>query len=214
VIYVFWNSLITDFTKQKFQKTFIRLVFVSFFYITFTVLLIGCGDVEPVTPPPPPEVAEISSVLKNRWKLGYETEDLELYLSSFWKDGYFYWSDMATKDNIGDDVSFKTLEEERNSAIKVFKSYRNIEIEISEPPEVKILDEAKTKAEVRNHYKIQLYVPEGTSLPGGYNAYYAEGDNIFIFELRDNGSGKTEWRITEWRQNEYSKEQIEAGWKS
>jgi hypothetical protein len=121
---------------------------------------------------------------------------------------------MATIDNIGDDVTFDTWEEERNSAIKVFKNYRNIEIEISEPPEVKILDEAKTKAEVRNHYKIQLYVPEGTSLPGGYNAYYAEGDNIFIFELRDNGSGKLEWRITEWRQNEYSKEQIEAGWKS
>ena len=211
---MFWNSLITDFMKQKFQKTSIHLVFVSLFYITFTVLLIGCGDVEPVTPPPPPEVAEISSLLKNRWKLGYETEDLELYMSSFWKDGYFYWSDMSTKDNIGDDVTFDSWDEERNSAIKVFKSYRNIEIEISEPPEVKILDEAKTKAEVRNHYKIQFYVPEGTSLPGGYNAYYAEGDNIFILERRDNGSGKIEWRITEWRQNEYSKEQIEAGWKS
>jgi hypothetical protein len=35
----------------------------------------------------------------------------------------------------------------------------------------------------------------------------------YNFERRDNGSGKMEWRITEWRQNEYSKEQIEAGWK-
>jgi hypothetical protein len=177
------------------------------------ILLIGCGDVEPVTAPPPPEVAEISNILKNRWKLGYETESLDLYLSSFWKEGFFYWSDMATQDNIGDDVSFDNWDQERNSAIKVFKNYRNIEIEISEPPEVKILDDAKTKAEVRNHYKIQLYVPEGTSLPGGYEAYYAEGDQTFIFERRDNGSGKMEWRITEWRQNEYSKEQIEAGWK-
>jgi hypothetical protein len=177
------------------------------------VLLIGCGDVEPVTEPPPPEVAEISNILKNRWKLGYETESLDLYMSSFWKEGFFYWSDMATQDNIGDDISFDNWDQERNSAIKVFKNYRNIEIEISEPPEVKILDDAKTKAEVRNHYKIQLYVPEGTSLPGGYEAYYAEGDQTFIFERRDNGSGKMEWRITEWRQNEYSKEQIEAGWK-
>jgi hypothetical protein len=120
------------------------------------VLLIGCGDVEPVTEPPPPEVAEISNILKNRWKLGYETESLDLYMSSFWKEGFFYWSDMATQDNIGDDISFDNWDQERNSAIKVFKNYRNIEIEISEPPEVKILDDAKTKAEVRNHYKIQL----------------------------------------------------------
>ncbi|HGE69892.1 TPA: hypothetical protein ENX78_03595 [Candidatus Poribacteria bacterium] len=177
------------------------------------VLFSGCGDVEPVTTPPPPEVAEISNVLKNRWKLGYETESLDLYMSAFWKEGYFYWSDMATDDRIDDDVIFDNWEEERDSAIRVFKNYRNIEIEISEPPEVKILNEERTKAEVRNHYKIQLYVPEGTSLPGGYEAYYAEGDNIFIFEYRANENGKMEWRITEWRQNEYSKEEIEAGWK-
>lgn len=183
--------------------------------LTFlTFVLLGCGDVEPITKPPPPEVAEISNVLKNRWKQGYETEDLELYMSAFWKEGYLYWSDMATDNIIEDDVIFDSWEQERDSAIRVFKNYRNIEIEISEPPEVKILNEERTKAEVRNHYKIQLYVPEGTSLPGGYEAYYAEGDNIFIFERRDNGSGKLEWRITEWRQNEYSKEEIEAAWKS
>ncbi len=184
-------------------------------YLTFlTFVLLGCGDVEPITKPPPPEVAEISNVLKNRWKQGYETEDLELYMSSFWKEGYLYWSDMATDNIIEDDVIFDSWEKERDSAIRVFKNYRNIEIEISEPPEVKILNEERTKAEVRNHYKIQLYVPEGTSLPGGYEAYYAEGDNIFIFERRDNGNGKLEWRITEWRQNEYSKEEIESAWKS
>ena len=210
---MFWNSLIADLMKQKFQKTSVRLVFVSLFFIAPMVLLIGCGDVEPVTAPPPPEVAEISNILKNRWKLGYETESLDLYVSSFWKEGFFYWSDMATKDNIGDDVAFDSWDQERKSAIKVFKDYRNIEIEISEPPEVKILDDAKTKAEVRNHYKIQLYVPEGTSLPGGYEAYYAEGDQTFIFERRANDNGKMEWRITEWRQNEYGKEQIEVGLK-
>ncbi|MGB9596987.1 MAG: hypothetical protein ACPL7B_11965 [Candidatus Poribacteria bacterium] len=188
----------------------ILIILVNLF---ISVLFFGCGDVEPVTTPPPPEVAEISNVLKNRWKLGYETESLDLYMSAFWKEGYFYWSDMATDDRIDDDVIFDNWEEERDSAIRVFKNYRNIEIEISEPPEVKILNEERTKAEVRNHYKIQLYVPEGTSLPGGYEAYYAEGDNIFIFEYRANENGKMEWRITEWRQNEYSKEEIEAGWK-
>jgi len=181
-------------------------------FLFLAVVLIGCGDVEPITKPPPPEVAEISAVLKDRWKKGYETEDLELYMSSFWKEGYFYWSDMATDNDVSDDVIFDSWDKERDSAIKVFKNYRNIELEISEPPEVKILNEEKTKAEVRNHYKIQFYVPEGTSLPGGYEAYYAEGDNIFIFDYRDNGNGKWEWRITEWRQNEYTEEEIRAVW--
>ena len=181
-------------------------------FLFLAVMLIGCGDVKPITKPPPPEVAEISAVLKDRWKKGYETEDLELYLSSFWKEGYFYWSDMATDNDVSDDVIFDSWDQERDSAIKVFKNYRNIELEISEPPEVKILNEEKTKAEVRNHYKIQFYVPEGTSLPGGYEAYYAEGDNIFIFDYRDNGNGKWEWRITEWRQNEYTEEEIRAVW--
>lgn len=181
-------------------------------FLFLAMVLIGCGDVEPITKPPPPEVAEISAVLKDRWKKGYETEDLELYMSSFWKEGYFYWSDMATDNDVSDDVIFDSWDEERDSAIKVFKNYRNIELEISEPPEVKILNEEKTKAEVRNHYKIQFYVPEGTSLPGGYEAYYAEGDNIFIFDYRDDGNGKWEWRITEWRQNEYTEEEIRAVW--
>ncbi len=180
-------------------------------FLFLAVVLIGCGDVEPITKPPPPEVAEISAVLRDRWKKGYETEDLELYMSSFWKEGYFYWSDMATDNDVSDDVIFDSWEEERDSAIKVFKNYRNIELEISEP-EVKIVNEENTKAEVRNHYKIQFYVPEGTSLPGGYEAYYAEGDNIFIFDYRDNGNGKWEWRITEWRQNEFTEEEIRAVW--
>lgn len=208
-----------NYTASK-EIAVIRVNNVFYFIIGFmglfllSAIVAGCGDVEPITPPPPPEVAEISDVLKNRWKLGYETEDVELYISSFWKEGYFYWSDMATDGQIDDDVIFDDLQEERESAIRVFKNYRNIEIEISEPPEVKILDEEKTKAEVRNHYKIQFFVPEGTSLPGGYNGYYAEGDNIFMFERKDNGNGKDEWRITEWRQNEYSPEEIEVGWQS
>lgn len=157
-----------------------------------------------------PTTVEMNAVLTDRLKLGYETEDLELYMSSFWENGYFYWSDMATDNNVGDDVVFEDWEMERDSAIRVFADYRNIELEMSEPPEVNILNEGGTKAEVRNHYQIQLYVPEGTSLPGGYEAFYAEGDNIFIFDFGENESGQREWRITEWRQNEYSIEEIKA----
>jgi len=181
-------------------------------FLLFIIVLIGCGDVEPQKKPLEPEVAEIRLVLQDRWKKGYETEDLELYMSSFWEENYFYWSDMATDDDVGDDVIFDEWEEERNSAIKVFKNYRNIEIEISEPPEVKFMNEDKTKAEVQNHYKIQLYVPEGTSMPGGYEALYAEGDNIFTFDFKDNGNGEQEWRITEWRQNEFTEEEINTVW--
>ena len=189
-----------------------RTQIIGFLALCSVVLIIGCGDVEPVEQPLPPEVAEINKVLKDRWKQGYETEDLELYMSSFWEEGYFYWSDYATDDNIDDDIIFDEWEEERDSAIRVFSKYRNIEIEISEPPEVKILSDDETRAEVRNHYKIQLFVPEGTSLPGGYEALYAEGDNIFIFDFRQNSSGQEEWRITEWRQNEYTEEEIQAVW--
>ena len=188
----------------------------SFMLSTFLLLIIllsGCGDVEPITKPPDPEVAEINSVLKDRFKRGLETEDLDLYMSSFWKEGYFYWSDMATDDNVGDDVVFEDWDQERESAINIFEEYRNIELEMSEPPDVNILNEERTAAEVRNHYKVQFYVPEGTSLPGGYEAVYAEGSNVFIFDFkRDNGSGQEEWRITEWRQNEYSEEEIQAAW--
>ena len=183
-----------------------------FSFLVFVVLLTGCGDVEPITKPPPPEVAEISSVLKERWKEGYETEDLELFMSAFWREGYYYWSDMATDSDVGDDLIFDDLDIERDAAIMVFKEYRNIEIEISQPPEVKILNDEKTKAEVRNHYKIQLYVPQGTSLPGGYEALYAEGDNVFIFEFKNNGNVEQEWRIVQWLQYEYSEEEIEAAW--
>lgn len=189
-----------------------RTQIIGFLALCCVVLIIGCGDVEPVEAPLPPEVAEINKVLKDKWKQGYETEDLELYMSSFWEEGYFYWSDYATDDDVGDDIIFNEWEEERDSAIKVFSKYRNIEIEISEPPEVKILSDDETRAEVRNHYKIQLFVPEGTSLPGGYEALYAEGDNIFIFDFRQNSNGQEEWRITEWRQNEYTEEEIQAVW--
>ena len=165
-----------------------RSCFMLSTFLLLIILLSGCGDVEPITKPPDPEVAEINSVLKDRFKRGLETEDLDLYMSSFWKEGYFYWSDMATDDNVGDDVVFEDWDQERESAINIFEEYR------------------------RNHYKVQFYVPEGTSLPGGYEAYYAEGDNIFRFDFKDSGNGKQEWRITEWRQHEFNEQEIMNAW--
>ena len=62
--------------------------------------------------PPEPEVVKpnvdpiqdaIDGVL-DRMREGYEKEDLDLYLSAFWVDGFRYISDMATPQDRFDDV--------------------------------------------------------------------------------------------------------------
>ena len=64
--------------------------------------------------PPEPEVVKpnvdpiqdaIDGVL-DRMREGYEKEDLDLYLSAFWVDGFRYISDMATPEDRFDDVIF------------------------------------------------------------------------------------------------------------
>lgn len=169
------------------------------------IALYGCGDVEPIKPEPPKELAAIEKVLKDRWMKGYMTEDVDLYMSAYWKENFLYRSDVGTDNDPSDDVIFDDWRLERDAAIRIFKAFQNIEIEISEPPEIKILNSERTKAEVRNHYKIQAFVSGDTSLPGGYNGWFGEGDNVFTFELR-NG----EWRIIEWRDEAFSPEEITA----
>lgn len=172
-------------------------------------LLIGCGDAPPIGEPQPEEMAAISAVLK-RWRVGYETEDVEMYMSAFWAEGFRWVSDMGTDQDKTDDYEFTDIRQERESAIRVFSSYQDLEIEISEPPEI-TLDEDRTRAEVRNHYRIQGFVADGESLQGGYTGWYAEGDNIFTFEYRQNQeTQKKEWRITEWIDEAFTKEEIES----
>lgn len=158
----------------------------------------------------PSDAIMIEDVLE-RFVIGYTTEDLELYMSVFWAEGYYYYSDMATPSDPSDDVIFDSWEEERHSAIGVFRYYRNIELQFSEP---EIVFESKTEAAVHNHYRIQFHVPEGTRLPGGYEGYYAEGDNEFTFEKRSGESPdvEAEWRIVKWLQYEWSEEKIKEGW--
>ena len=117
---------------------------------------------------------------------------------------------MGTDQDKTDDYEFTDIRQERESAIRVFSSYQDLEIEISEPPEI-TLDEDRTRAEVRNHYRIQGFVADGESLQGGYTGWYAEGDNIFTFEYRQNQeTQKKEWRITEWIDEAFTKEEIES----
>ena len=172
-------------------------------------LLTSCGDVSSVTKVQSKELVLINQVLKN-WRDGYQSEDLEMYMSAFWEDGFLYVSDMGTVDDKTDDVIFDDIRDERDSAKRVFDRFQDIEIELSEPPEIQ-LNTDRRRAEVRNHYRIQGFVADGSSLEGGYTGWFAEGDNVFTFEFRTNDEdGKQEWRITEWKDEAYSEEQIRA----
>ena len=170
--------------------------------------LTSCGDVSRPSQPQQKELVLINQVLKN-WRDGYQGEDLERYMSTFWEDGFLYVSDMGTKTDTTDDVIFDDIRDERDAAKRVFASYQDIEIELSEPPEIQ-LNTDRTRAIVRNHYRIQGFVADGSSLEGGYTGWFAEGDNVFTFEFRTNGEGKQEWRITEWQDEAYSEEEIRA----
>ena len=171
-------------------------------------LLTSCGDVSSVTKGQSKELVLINQVLKN-WREGYQSEDLDRYMSAFWEDGFLYVSDMGTKTDETDDVIFDDIRDERDAARRVFASYQDIEIELSEPPEIQ-LNTDRTRAVVRNHYRIQGFVADGSSLEGGYTGWFAEGDNVFTFEFRTNEDGKQEWRITEWKDEAYSEEEIRA----
>ena len=172
-------------------------------------LLTSCGDVSSVTKVQSKELVLINQVLKN-WRDGYQSEDLDMYMGAFWEDGFLYVSDMGTMDDKTDDVIFDDIRDERDSAKRVFDRFQDIEIELSEPPEIQ-LNTDRTRAEVRNHYRIQGFVADGVSLEGGYTGWFAEGNNIFTFELRkSDGSDKQEWRITEWKDEAFSEEQIRA----
>ena len=176
--------------------------------LVISILIVGCGDVDPVDVPLTGEELTIVAVLK-KWRTGYENEDVDTYINTFWADGFLYNSDLGTDDKT-DDVEFTDIREERESAIRVFSRYQDLEIELSEPPEF-MFNEDKTRAEVRNHYRIQGFVADGESLEGGYTGWYAEGDSSFIFELRENpASKKKEWRISEWWDEAFTEEEIRA----
>ena len=169
----------------------------------------GCGDVEKPGDQDP-VVQSINAILRDRWMKGYMSEDIDLYLSAYWAEGFLYQSDMGTDSDPTDDVIFDDITLERDSALRIFQKFQDIEIEVSEPPEVKPLNDAKTRYEVRNHYRIQFIVTEGT-LEGGFTGAFAEGDNIFVFEKRVNASTtKEEWRVVEWRDLAFTPDEIKA----
>ena len=101
-----------------------------------------------------------------RLREGYENEDLELYLSAFWMEGFQYTSDMGTPANLVDDVMFEELKDEGQSAERVFARFQAIELELSHP--VHIINAVPNRVEAMNHYRIQGFVNEGHTLEGGF----------------------------------------------
>ena len=180
----------------------------------------GAGNVENPQPDegidaPEPEFVEpevegvdlalldaIDGVLE-RLSEGYKNEDLELYLSAFWMDGFQYTSDMGTPANLVDDVMFEELKDEGQSAERVFARFQAIELELSRP--VHIINAVPNRVEAMNHYRIQGFVNEGHTLEGGFVGWFAEGDNRFTFELRQG-----EWRITKWLDNAFDAKMIQV----
>ena len=67
---------------------------------------------------PPEDFLAINSVLK-KWREGYETEDVETYMSAYWSDGFRYVSDMGTDGDKTDDLEFDDIRDERDSATRV-----------------------------------------------------------------------------------------------
>ncbi len=165
------------------------------------ICFIRCGGNTDKGPPVPEYLLQISSVL-DRWREGYETKDVNTYIGTFWEEGFLYVSDMGTDGDKTDDVEFDDIRQERSAATRVFERFQDIEIELSSPPEVSMNKEG-TEAEVRNRYRIQFFVSDGYALEGGYSGAYAEGDNLFIFEKRNN-----EWRIAEWHDEAFNAEEI------
>lgn len=164
---------------------------------------------EHVQDPPEAEVVEpamnpiqdaIDEVLE-RIREGYENEDLDLYLSAFWIDGFHYTSDMATPHDRFDDVTIDELKREGQSAARVFENFQNIGLKIFRPAQ--IIDAAPERIEAMTHYRIQAFVNDGHALEGGFLAWYAEGDARFTFEFR-----QEEWRITKWSDDAFDAQAI------
>ena len=163
-----------------------------------TFFIKDMGKIQTISPE---ELLAISDVL-DRWREGYETESIETYLSAYWPQEFRYASDMGTDGDNTDDLVFDDIRDERDSAIRVFGQFQDIEIELSSPPEIS-MNEDGTTAEVWNHYRIQGFVADGQLLEGGFTGWYAEGGNLFIFKKRDG-----EWRITEWHDEAFNLQEI------
>ena len=161
------------------------------FSLLMLLLALGCGDADEENGEIGEAEIAINEVITERWQRGYMTQDLPLYESAYWAEGFMYQSDMGTPIDATDDLIIDDLRRELESATAVFEKYQDIKIEVSEP-EITLIDDVT--ATVRQHYRIEGFVTDGTMVEGGFVSWHAEGDSEFTFERRGE-----EWRIREWR---------------
>ena len=141
------------------------------------------------------EKSLIKSVISEQYKKGYETYDVERYMSSIWEDEFFYTSDIGTPDDPSDDIIFRGGGQEREAAIRVFRTWsKNIELNLSSRSDIEFLND--TIAMVEYDYKAIFSRPPSPEVK--FEAFYASGTMILILEYRENPDEIGEWRILEW----------------
>ncbi len=137
----------------------------------------------------------IESVIRDRWKKGYETYDIETYMSAIWEDDFFYTTDLGTPDDPSDDAILRGGQQERESANRVFNRFsEGIELNLSPRSDVEFLSD--TIAMIKYDYEAkfrQIPTPESK-----FEMIYTSGDMIIILEYRENREDAGEWRILEW----------------
>ena len=131
------------------------------------------------------ERSVIKSVVEDQWKNSLESLDIEGYMSSIWENDFFYVSDMGTRDNMDDDIIFRSGQEERAGTLKMFDAYDDIELSLYRNGDIEFLRETVAMADY--DYGLKLVSPT-------HGVSYPSGRMFFILELRESG----EWRILEW----------------
>jgi RNA polymerase sigma-70 factor (ECF subfamily) len=141
------------------------------------------------------EKSLVESVLLDKYKRGYETYDVELYMSSIWEDDFFYTADNGTPDDPSDDIVYRGGQKEREGAIRVFNAFsKNITLNLSPKSDIEFLSD--TVAMVEYDYEAKFSQPPS---PGSkFETFVCLGTMILILENRENPAGIGEWRILEW----------------
>ena len=134
--------------------------------------------------------SQIESVVREQWKNGLETYDIERYMSAIWEDDFFYASDLGTPDNPDDDLVFRSGYEEREGTSKMFNAMESIDLNLSQHGNIEFLNE--TLAMIDYDYNMTLVQRASGEIS------YPSGRMIFILELRENAEYTSEWRILEW----------------
>ena len=129
---------------------------------------------------------------------GYEERDVEKYISVFSSEEYEYSSDIATPDDPADDTHISGAENERKLAIRFFKAYEHIALEMTDPD----ITIDGNSAEARNEYWIAIAIFKKPNIP---EVVCAGGKQVFSIKKSDGV-----WKIVRWRQYELAPGELAA----